>query len=231
MDVKEIYELRRKNLAELVKRYGVRLVAKRFGKPDRQINDILSGRKPMGERITDSMESNYAPALPRGWLSSQNFVNPDQDDFKGQGLAQVIDLNRDFFKNDVPLIGLHDAVQWEKICMKAKEVAEEWLCCPVPHSEQTFAIRISGWSMIDPGQDVEHSFNENDIVFIDPGREPGNRDFVLAQVGGDVLFRRLLVDGTKRFLYALNPLWTPRIAELGKFDRILGVAAFVGKKL
>jgi len=43
-------------------------VAKKAGKPDRQINDMAAGRKPFGDRISKQIGPLIRPDLPRDWL-------------------------------------------------------------------------------------------------------------------------------------------------------------------
>lgn len=62
----ETAEIRRKILAEIVARDGLSSVAKRVGKPDSQINDMLNGRKSFGEKVARAIEKRYAPDLPSG---------------------------------------------------------------------------------------------------------------------------------------------------------------------
>src|SRR5690606_23198533 len=52
-------ETRRGNLRYLVDKYGQAVVAKKAGKPDRQIADIVAGRKACGEKLALSIEENW----------------------------------------------------------------------------------------------------------------------------------------------------------------------------
>lgn len=70
----ETAEIRRKILAEIVARDGLSSVAKRVGKPDSQINDMLNGRKSFGEKVARAIEKRYAPDLPSGWLDRDENV-------------------------------------------------------------------------------------------------------------------------------------------------------------
>lgn len=64
-------EIRRENLRRIVEREGLAVASRKFGKPDRQINDMLAGRKSFGEKVAHQMEAHYAPDRPRGWLSQR----------------------------------------------------------------------------------------------------------------------------------------------------------------
>ena len=74
---------RLKNLAAIVERDGLAKASKKLGKPDRQINDMLAGRKSFGEGVALQMEFSYAPSLPPGWMSiSTDSTLNDADDQK-----------------------------------------------------------------------------------------------------------------------------------------------------
>lgn len=67
----DIADTRRKNLQRLVQSEGLSVVARKCGKPDRQINDMLSGRKSFGEKVARAIEKKYAPEKPAGWLDAE----------------------------------------------------------------------------------------------------------------------------------------------------------------
>ena len=66
--MRPIDQIRRERLAEIVSREGLSVAAKRFGKPDRQINDMLAKRKSFGEKVARAMEKSYNPDAEPGWL-------------------------------------------------------------------------------------------------------------------------------------------------------------------
>lgn len=49
------------NLRMIVERDGLASAARRFEKPDRQLNDMLAGRKSFGEKVARAMEESYDP--------------------------------------------------------------------------------------------------------------------------------------------------------------------------
>lgn len=61
----------------LVERDGLASTAKRFKKPDRQINDMLAGRKSFGEKVAREMEANYDASMPAGWLDDPKFTRQE----------------------------------------------------------------------------------------------------------------------------------------------------------
>lgn len=59
---------RRALLSREIESQGLSVVAKKAGKPDRQINDMAAGRKPFGDRISKQIGPLIRPDLPRDWL-------------------------------------------------------------------------------------------------------------------------------------------------------------------
>lgn len=70
-------EVRRAKLSLIVEKMGLSIAAKRFGKPDRQINDMIAGRKSFGEKVARDMETHFAPDLEPGWLDASVTAVPD----------------------------------------------------------------------------------------------------------------------------------------------------------
>ena len=124
----------------------------------------------------------------------------------------------------VPLISWVQAGAWQEIeSPRAASDAERWILCPVPHSSQTFALRVEGLSMSDPGSSP--SFDEGDIIHVDPEVQPENRSLVVVHMNGDAeaTFKQLIAEGGEYFLKALNPSWPTRISAMPKDARICGV--------
>lgn len=74
----DVADIRRANLGAIVERDGLASVAKRVGKPDRQINDMLAGRKSFGEKVARDIEKKYAPDLSPGWLDKVDGTLPQK---------------------------------------------------------------------------------------------------------------------------------------------------------
>lgn len=65
-----IADVRRANLRFLIERDGLSSVARRAGKPDRQLNDMVAGRKSFGEKVARDIELSLDPSLKPGWLDA-----------------------------------------------------------------------------------------------------------------------------------------------------------------
>ncbi|SDH25824.1 S24 family peptidase [Nitrosomonas sp. Nm132] len=84
----KITDIRRANLKDLVDMESLSAVSKKAGKPDRQINDMIAGRKSFGEKIAREIEENYASHLPTGWLDKENYV---KEFFKSHKSSAIYD--------------------------------------------------------------------------------------------------------------------------------------------
>ena len=96
--------------------------------------------------------------------------------------------------------------------------------CPVKCSDQTFALRVRGESM-------EPDYQEGDIVFVDPKVEPRHRSDIVVfnHASAEAMLKRLIIEGDRRYLRALNPLYQEPVRMLTEEDRVCGVVVFSGR--
>lgn len=128
-------------------------------------------------------------------------------------------------KGRVPLISWVQAGCWSEVSdIYAVGDAEEWLPCPATHGPRTFALRVRGLSMYNPSE--RHSFNDGDIIFVDPDRDAIHKSLIVAKLTDtqEATFKQLLIEGSQRFLMALNPSWPDRIFAINGNAEICGVA-------
>lgn len=129
-------------------------------------------------------------------------------------------------KGKVPLINWVQAGNW---CDGAEHAPGdvEWIDCPAKHSKLTYALAVRGSSMYNP--QGPRSFDDGDIIFIDPERTPQNRSLVVCRLGGSnqATFKQLLVEGEERYLQALNNDWPEKIIKITELTIICGVV--IGK--
>lgn len=134
---------------------------------------------------------------------------------------------------DVPLISWVQAGSW---CDAADPFqpgdAEAWYPCIKKHGPRAFALRVRGPSMFNPGG--KPSFEEGDIIFIDPDTEPqpGTRtseSCVIVRLDDrqETTFKQLIEEGDQRWLKALNPQWPEPIIKITSSATICGVC--IGK--
>lgn len=170
-----------------------------------QLGQYLAGYRNMGEKTARKIEQGAGK--PLGWL----------DDLE----ANVEDLA---LRGRVPLISWVAAGSWSNVNDPyVVGDAEDWLACPVKHSSKTFALRVKGDSMFNPGGSL--SFQDGDIIFVDPERAAGHRSLVVVRLEDEnsATFKRLLIDDDKRMLEALNPAWPNRIFQINGNATVCGV--------
>jgi len=158
----------------------------------------------------------------------------------GISLSGVIDAatmrsgaeNTGIPSSSVPVISWGHITQWMESMQSFKATdAEDWVPCPVQHGPRTFALRVSGESMLCARS--PRSFRPGDFIYVDPDRAVVDGALVVAQLaqGGEPMFRQLFTEGGSRYLKALNDAWPDRIVKLGDGDSILGVVIFKGEVL
>lgn len=128
-------------------------------------------------------------------------------------------------KGHVPLISWVQAGSWCEVSdIYAVGDAEEWLPCPVSHGPRTYAVRIRGESMNNPHERV--SFQDGDIVFVDPDRDAIHRSFVVAKLTDtqEATFKQLIIEGSEKYLKALNPSWPEPFIRINGNAELAGVA-------
>jgi SOS-response transcriptional repressor LexA len=103
----------------------------------------------------------------------------------------------------IPLISWVQAGSWTEIMdLFQCEDTNEYYPCPENHSEKTFALTIVGESM-------SPDFIPGEIIYVDPCVEATSGACVVIRQNGDTeaTFKQLMLDGSKKYLKALNPSW------------------------
>lgn len=144
----------------------------------------------------------------------------------GKGPQHIANVESLYFGTaaPVPLISWVQAGEWSAIVDNFQPGdAEEWLQCPIKHSVGTFALRVRGVSMYNPGG--EPSFKDGDTIFVDPQRDAHHRSLVVVRLDDEeeTTFKQLLVEGNDRFLQALNPNWPEKIIAFKGKASLCGV--------
>ena len=96
--------------------------------------------------------------------------------------------------------------------------------CPVKCSERTFLLKVRGQSM-------QGTFNEDDLIFIDPEVQPVNGKYVVARLDdeNEATLKQLIIEGGERYLKATNPDWPNKILPINGNCTIVGVVIFAGR--
>ena len=124
-----------------------------------------------------------------------------------------------------PVISWVQAGDWAQIFEQNKQDAEHYPC-PVKCSDSTFLLKVRGMSM-------SPTFNEDDLIFVDPEIEPSNGKYVVARLDdeNEATFKQLIIEGGHKFLKAANPSWPTPIQPINGNCTIVGVVVFVGREL
>ncbi len=120
------------------------------------------------------------------------------------------------------------AASWaadKELDQPAQYNSEDWVPCPVRHSDYAYALKVRGSSMFNPTGPT--SFSEDDLIFVEPLRELKHGSFVIARIDDEeeAVFRQHIMEGPHQYLQALNPAWPDRIIDIR--SRIFTVAGIV----
>lgn len=132
---------------------------------------------------------------------------------KYESNADVINESR-----KVPLIDMVAAGDWTDVADPYPVGdAESWELCPVPHGQNTFAVRINGESMLP-------KFQNGDIIFCDPSQYTNNGDYVIAKLIDDnqATFKQLVIEDGEMMLKAINPNWHTTYIPINGNCHVLG---------
>lgn len=126
----------------------------------------------------------------------------------------------------IPVISWVQAGNWSNVVdIYQPGDADKWVTTSRPHSSSTFALYVRGESMHNPG--FRESFEEGDIILVDPALEWRHGSLVIARqgIGEDIeaTFKKLILEDGQYFLKALNPNWENRIMPVTEDTVICGV--------
>ena len=124
-----------------------------------------------------------------------------------------------------PVISWVQAGDWTDIYEVNRHDAE-YYPCPVKCSDRTFLLKVRGQSMAG-------TFNENELIFVDPAVEAINGKYVVARLDdeNEATLKQLIIEGGHKFLKATNPAWPTPIQSINGNCTIVGVVIFVGRPL
>ena len=231
MDPSDLVEMRRSRLRLAADRWfggSQARLAKAANRLPQQISDMMAGRKSFGEKVARAIETELSgdPChMPQGWLDGrgEETVGPADAPVSDSGTPRNYELVR--ARGTVPLISWVQAGELNGVEDHYHPGdAEEWV---EAHSSKpgsrAFALRIVGESMVNPTG--EPSFPPGAIIIVDPDRAAAPGSFVVAKdvLTQEATFKRLVTDGGRWYLKALNPAF-PAIEVDRPSLRIIGVA-------
>ena len=198
------------------------------------------GPRSFGAKKAGTLEEQIG--LPKLWFTMPMGYGLDLGGWKKSSstVASPIDILKSISAYDnntepgpavqgfVPLISSVQAGEWADIAGDFRtEDAEDWLPCPVRHSNETFCLRVEGESM--KNSNGRPSYDPGDIIFVDPNRsaQPGDRVVVKLDDQLKATFKQYVEEDDRKLLKALNPDWKPRYIEINGNATICGVV--IGK--
>lgn len=176
------------------------------------------GKKVRGSRHTPAIAGFLR--IDAQWLATGEGATPSAYD---GSVEPGPDL-----KGRAPLISWVQAGCWEEIVDRFNPgEAEEWLLVPRSCGPRTFALRVRGASMDNPGG--RYSYSDGDIIFVDPDAPYENNSRVIARLeeNKEATFKQLIIEGDRKYLRALNPGWPDKTIEVTSECTICGVV--IGK--
>ncbi|HBM0000061.1 TPA: LexA family transcriptional repressor [Salmonella enterica subsp. enterica serovar Kodjovi] len=152
-----------------------------------------NGKKRIADDMVEIIEKSFD--LPPGWMDG---INVDQD------LSYVGSYRK---REKYPLISWVSAGAW---CYADEPYTlsdvSEWYESETTVYGRGFWLRVEGDSMTAP---TGLSIPEGTLVLFDTGREPDNGNLVIAKLedSNEATFKKLIIDGGRRYLKGLNPAW------------------------
>ena len=125
----------------------------------------------------------------------------------------------------VPLISWVQAGDWNAAADPYEMGdGEGFYPCPVTHGHHTFILKVRGASM-------EPEYHDGDWIYVDPDKQyiNGSHVVVRQEDSDEATFKRLIIEGDKMLLEAINPHWPERIVPVNGDATIVGVVIFSGK--
>jgi len=212
MDAKEI---RLENLRLLIDEVGgQRRLALRAGVNPAYLSQIVSERtaRTMGDDVARRLERGTDK--PRGWMDVRHApygvpagaataAAREVDDLAAQygsaAQARLAPVAAPMAR--VPLISWVTAGQWREVVDNFQPGdAEQWVETTKRVGHSAFALRVRGDSM-------EPRCPDGAVIVVDPEREAVNGSLVVVRLQDDAeaTFKRLVIEGGRRFLAPLNP--------------------------
>jgi SOS-response transcriptional repressor LexA len=218
MDAKEI---RVRNLRHLIgEAGGQRKLAARSGVNPAYLSQILSERtrRGMGDGVARRLEKGMDK--PHGWMDVLHEAAPGARPYRvppgpgPAGVREVDDVAARYgsaarqgieagppFAGRVPLISWVTAGHWREVVDNFQPGhAEQWVDTTKRVGASAFALRVRGDSM-------EPRCPDGAVIIVDPDREAVNGSLVVVRLESDAeaTFKRLVIEGGRRFLAPLNP--------------------------
>lgn len=211
--LKALYESKKKQLN--VTQYTI---ADELGISQGAVGHYMNGRIALNvpvvtafARILHVQASDISPSLAREVSRYASTVDANVTDFRPYTLGMKY-----------PVISKVQAGAWaEAIEPYTLKDIDLWLESDAHTQGDAFWLEVDGDSMTAP---IGLSIPEGTFVLFDTGREPVNGSLVVAKLvnENEATFKKLIIDGSQRYLKGLNPAWPMK--PIDGDCRIIGVA-------
>lgn len=189
-----------------------------LGLSQQEIADFLRIRQPSIQRLEKGLVRN-PKYLAR--LAEILKVTPEWLQF---GIGQPVQSSEN---SVIPINAFVPLIGWNEVPNRPdgsiiKKKDRELIPMIGIGGEKCYALKIKGDSMISP-MPGRPSFLENNIIIIDPERNPANGDFVIAKQrdAQEPIFKQYVIDGNDSYLRPLNPQYP--LIHLNESITICGV--------
>lgn len=215
MNMDELIDLRRRNLLLLIEqRYDGSQTnfSKASGIKLSQIGQWLADPDNPNARNMSDRSARKIEQIARVssmWMDEEHVTHPDANVEPGPDLAA----------RPIPLISWIQAGCWtEAINNLAPGDAEDWLFITGHNRPHAYALRVRGISM-------EPDYKAGDIILVDRDLQAINGSHVVVQLDTEkeATFKRLVIEGDRKFLQPLNPAWPDKMIEINGNATICGV--------
>ena len=174
--------------------------------PRATINRLTSGKTPDPRASTLQAIANY--------------FNISIDQLLGQKPLPINKevINRVNTIKSVPVLKWEESLSWREIIPKnCQNYDTNFVTIESTNKNELFAL------IAHSNESMKPEFQENDILIIDPVKEPKNKNFVVAYINkkNEIVLRKLILEGKYRILKANNQLFPP--FYLNNEDTIIGV--------
>ncbi|USD22131.1 XRE family transcriptional regulator [Microbulbifer variabilis] len=195
-----IEEIRRKNLEPFLEKYGLEGLKQKLPGLESHVHFIFTENRPINSRTARKIEAGMD--LPIGSLDYDATTQEANIHHSNVSPGPRI-------QGRVPLISWVQAGEFcETIDLFEPGDAEDWMPCPVKHSDRTYALRIQGDSMTSP-YPGQKSYPQGTIIFVDPDKPLVNGCRVIAKLNGEATFKTYAEDMGHIYLRPINPTYSP----------------------
>jgi len=165
-------------------------LAREINIPRATINRLVSGRTPDPRASTLNAIAAYFNISVDQLIGKQPLLDNSQD---------IISTTNSL----IPIIELDEAFNWQQIISGiTPSNHSDFIVIDQSTCQGKFAIRVTGESMWP-------QFQPNTVLIISTEKVTKNRDFVIAHLkkSNEVVFRQMIIDGSYKFLKAINSLF------------------------